>query len=668
MLWAACASFVSTTWSAERAIRVLAYEPFRPITDTPSASQAKPDTGSIRRLKFDAFGRRFALSLEKNTRLSALSEITDTGPALTLYRGSLENIPGSWVRLSAQAQAIRGLIWDGTELYIVDSVAAAAGDPVSSGSPGTAADSTSDSIIFRLADTHIEPGALFCGASAATGKAAYAALLQELKGSPVIMRAMGASLRLELSLIGDASFRERYTSDQQALDAILTRINNVDGIYTAQLGVELQATTVNLNDAIAARISSSTDSNALVDDLSTLRSQTPALRAGGLTHLFTGRDLDGATVGVAFTGGLCSPRYGAGLTQVSGSSGIDSLITAHEMGHNFGASHDGEGQCASTPVGQYIMSPSVNQGATTFSQCSLDAILPRLQDASCLLPMSAPDLSVDADLGTRTAAVSTALQWPLTITNGGGSTARNSQVTIFVPPAVGVDDAWVAGGTCTSGAGIISCDMGDIAAAGTRVVQLTLHSDVLGSNSIAAHVNTLTDSRSSNDSGDGTLIIAPQIDLAVSVATPSTLEVGSSATLSFTTQNLSSIDAAEVNIDLILGNGLRATAAQFDAGSCTVAGDSAHCTLASLSAGASAGGSITYTASMAGTGTVQAQVSGAFVDPNMPNNLAERSVVIVQPAAVQTAPTRRSGGGGPVNLSLLLGLASLLCLRRLRIS
>ena len=26
------ASFVSTTWSAERAIRVLAYEPFRPIT------------------------------------------------------------------------------------------------------------------------------------------------------------------------------------------------------------------------------------------------------------------------------------------------------------------------------------------------------------------------------------------------------------------------------------------------------------------------------------------------------------------------------------------------------------------------------------------------------------------------------------------------------------
>ena len=31
-----------------------------------------------------------------------------------------------------------------------------------------------------------------------------------------------------------------------------------------------------------------------------------------------------------------------------------SLIAAHELGHNFGAVHDGEGACASTPNGSHL--------------------------------------------------------------------------------------------------------------------------------------------------------------------------------------------------------------------------------------------------------------------------------------------------------------------------
>ncbi len=64
----------------------------------------------------------------------------------------------------------------------------------------------------------------------------------------------------------------------------------------------------------------------------------------------TGRNLETQTVGIAYISGLCSAEFGTSLSQ----SGLDTmraaLIAAHEIGHNFGAPHDGEGNCATTPT------------------------------------------------------------------------------------------------------------------------------------------------------------------------------------------------------------------------------------------------------------------------------------------------------------------------------
>lgn len=654
MVCAALLSLQSAIADAGSVVRILAHEPFQPIVES-SAVQKKSGTGSARQLKFDAFGRRFALTLEENARLGALIPASE-GPALTLYRGSIDGVPASWARLSAQAQQVRGLIWDGNELYVVDS-AAALGNATN--------DQATDTIIFRLSDTQIEPGAKFCDADSGSARTAFTAMLKELKQSSAIMRAPGASLRLELSIIGDALLRARYASDQQALDAILIRLNNVDGIYTSQLGVELQATTVDLNDAIASQLPASTDANALVADLSSLRARTPALNVRGLTHLFTGRDLDGDTVGTAYIGGLCSKTYGAGLTQVSGSIGIDSLIAAHEIGHNFGAIHDGENRngldCSATPVNQFIMSPQVAQGATSFSQCSLDAIRPVIQAASCLMPMTAPDLAIDTDLGTQTVAASTPFDWLLTVSNRGGSTAANSRITILVPPVVTVDEAWVAGGTCTSGAGVISCAMGDIAAAGSRVVHLTLRSDVVGSNSVSAHVTAASDDDSSNDAGDGTLVIAPSIDLAVSLSSGPSLTVGSTQTLTYAAQNLSATDASAVVIDLSVTGGLNVVASGSE--NCALGdGKRVKCTLPLVSAGQSVTGSLTLGGTAAGVATVQATISGDVVDPQAANDSASQSITITQPSVAHSSAA--GGGGGALEIGLLFSLAGLIGIRR----
>ncbi|HEY5806727.1 MAG TPA: M12 family metallo-peptidase [Povalibacter sp.] len=628
------------------------------MADAASPGNHKPELGSVTRFKFDAFGRSFHLALEKNSRLAtAAAASDDAGPALSLYRGTVDNVAGSWVRLSARGQAIRGLIWDGRELYVVDS-------PEAVGDFTT----TDGSIIFRLADTQIEPGASFCGAHSGSGKTAYSSLLNELKSSPAIMQAQGASLRLELSIIGDSLLRADYADEQRTRDEILTRLNNVDGIYSSQLGVELQATSMGIDDAVAQQLSATTVPTDLVADLAQLRSQTPTLRSRGLTHLFTGRDLEGTTVGIAYTDALCSTRYGAGLTQVSSSTGIDSLVTAHEIGHNFGAVHDGEPekQCASTPANQYIMSPSVSLGSTMFSECSLESIRPRIQSASCLLPMAPPNLSVPTDLGTTIAAADRPFEWPLLITNVGASTAQNSQVVMLVPPVVTIDEAWVAGGTCTSGAGVISCEMGEIAAAGTRIVHLTLRSDVLGSNSIAARISSLYDASDTNNSGDGTLVIAPEVDVAVALQAPATTETGSSITLVFTAENLAARDASSVAVDISLTDELDAVSAQIANGACSTAGASIRCTLASLGAGQSATGSVGIMAAKAGVASVHASIiSGDSIDPVAANDAADQSVTVVQPAAVRHPRlTHTSGGGGSAHFVMLLVLTSLLGVRR----
>jgi hypothetical protein len=501
----------TSAFAAEaRTARIRYYEPFNVLSTGVARGSQKANTGTVRKAHFNAYGRRFDLSLEQNAKLAAALPPADaSGPTQTLYRGVIENIPGSWVRLSAKGQTVRGMIWDGQDLYIAE-LAATVRDSLDAALPAPSA----ETVIFKLADAEIDKEAAFCATTDDTGSRngidAYKSLVTELKGSPVIQQAAGAGERLELSVYADAHFLARGASEQEARDEILLRLNNVDGIFTSQLGVELQVPTMTVATPETDSLSDTTAASTLLNEVRLLRRQTPAMYARGLTHVFTGRNLDGNTVGIAYQDVLCSRDWGAGLTEASGrGSWIESLIAAHEIGHNFGASHDGDAQadCGSTPTGQFLMSPSVSPNASTFSECSLQTMRPRAQSASCIVVMPPADMSVPFDMGTVHKTVSTQFTWDLTVSNTGGSVAVDSRIDLVVPPTVQIDDVWVAGGTCTSGAGTISCLLGDVPGSATRVIHLTLHSDVVGSNSVSAHMSAQNDAQAANDVGNGTLVI-----------------------------------------------------------------------------------------------------------------------------------------------------------------
>ena len=95
-------------------------------------------------------------------------------------------------------------------------------------------------------------------------------------------------------------------------------------------------------------------------------------------HLLSGHDFDGYVLGLAYLGTQCVRQSAGGIDQttLSYSPEFNSIVVAHELGHNFNMHHDSVGNSCSAGVN--IMSASLNPSADTsdtsswtrFSTCS----------------------------------------------------------------------------------------------------------------------------------------------------------------------------------------------------------------------------------------------------------------------------------------------------------
>jgi hypothetical protein len=296
------------------------------------------------------------------------------------YAGTVPGRPGSWAALTRTRRGWSGIWFDGEEYYGIEAATALAdtGHQALAGAP------PGQPMVFRLSDVvwddvsfegdvlHAPPGN---GQELVTGLTPTALTFDD-----------GPTHRLAVAMVADHFLAAR---EGEFLEShLLAQLNIIDGLYRNQLGLEVTSASITtFTRREEDPLSGTTDASRLLDQLSAWRAGNVAQRQSALTHLFTGRDIDRRTVGLAYLDKLCSRRYSASLSEARTAPTFAALIAAHEIAHVIGAPHDGdeEGACADVSSNSFLMGPRIN-GSQQFSACSIAQMMPRIEAASCLTP------------------------------------------------------------------------------------------------------------------------------------------------------------------------------------------------------------------------------------------------------------------------------------------
>ena len=313
---------------------------------------------------------------------------TDTGRLavrsalpLTTFRGRVAGWPETEVRFTVRPDRFEGIILTPQEWYFLE--------PLSNYEPSSPA---TDAVIYRASD--IRPEAVGdCGSSLAEriGK------LQEWTG-PQIRAAGGGILAADVATEADYEYVAALGGADSANSSILETLNQVDGIYQSQLSLSLRVVYQHAWSSSSDPYTSTGASTILGEFRSYFGSSLGAVDYD-LAHMWTGKDMDGSTVGIAYLGVVCDARsFSFGVSQRISAAPARYIVTAHEIGHNFGASHPDQATPAPTDCSNTVMNSSIGTG-TNFCPFSRDQIAAHVAGASgCLTaPSSGGGCDINRD-------------------------------------------------------------------------------------------------------------------------------------------------------------------------------------------------------------------------------------------------------------------------------
>jgi hypothetical protein len=578
-------------------------------------------------LSFNAYGRRFSLTLAGNERV--LQKLSSgqraTLASYRLLRGSIDGVAGSWVRLTDTPRGVEGALWDGHDFYAVtryENIAPFLTTPLAA--------TPDQTVVYRLSDARDALPADFCEASAgsalskaegATVLDQYQAMIAELQTGGVVTPSI--TRQLEISLIADTAFqRDAEGGDPTA--AMLARLNIVEGIFSEQVGLLIVAGEIRLMSPDADPFTS-TKPATLLDQLGSYRSSTPGVRAHGIAHLMTGKDLDGTTAGIAYVRTVCEKERAVSLSQRSYGTTISALVMAHEIGHNLGASHDGEPgtPCASTGAG-FIMASSVT-GYGTFSQCSIDTMKPVIASASCITAPEFADITLESDNSAVAGEGGVPFTLPFVVRSMGNVAAEGAQFTLTVPPSLSyqLDAASSTQGSCSVGGFTINCDFGD-AEPGARIdVSVTGHGRVAGSINAQGRVAASNDRITSNNNRSVVVNLRSGIDAKLAASTSAAeFAVGAPIEVYVDVSSLRAMSVSNSTLSVSLNQPV--TGASVTGGNCTLNATSVSCAIGEIPSGTTRRLTIQATAQTAGPLFANASVS-APGDGDFANNGANAS-------------------------------------------
>lgn len=205
-----------------------------------------------------------------------------------------------------------------------------------------------------------------------------------------------ACYELEIAIAADKSMFNKYGSVSDVEIHNIAVINDVQGDYTGNFNHDLEFVIVTQFVVTGTDPwTSSTNAGTLLGSFQSWGNNNGFGVAFDNGELWTDRDFDGATVGIAWVGGICNSTKYHCLQDWTGSATLLRCTTSHELGHNFNSQHDlGAGVCPPN----FIMCPFVST-STTWSTQSTNVINSYMQtkiNSGCLAPCSSgPPLSAD---------------------------------------------------------------------------------------------------------------------------------------------------------------------------------------------------------------------------------------------------------------------------------
>ncbi|MDZ4753537.1 MAG: M12 family metallo-peptidase [Phycisphaerae bacterium] len=163
----------------------------------------------------------------------------------------------------------------------------------------------------------------------------------------------------EIAFDADFEFFQKNSSSVTAtVNDIETVMNQVEFIYDRDVDINYEFVAFIVRST-ASDPYTETDSGALLCEFRATWNSTPESQIQReIAHLFTGKNLDGTTIGIAFTGVVCGGSgfacgafgqfaYSLVESKFAGASFNQRLaLSCHELGHNWGAAHcDAENDC-----------------------------------------------------------------------------------------------------------------------------------------------------------------------------------------------------------------------------------------------------------------------------------------------------------------------------------
>jgi subtilisin-like proprotein convertase family protein len=308
------------------------------------ALEAQPGKEMVARVALAGVERRLILRpySTRSEEMVAFEQLADgtlryvEPPAERTYRGIVEGEPESLIAASLTNEGeLSGVVLIGQDGWGIE--------PLRKVDPAAPA---AQHVVYRAEDVRVPEGV--CGVLDAAALDAHDHPLDEggIAGS-------GVSGGEEADIAFDADFeffQLNGSSTANTITDIETVMNIVEAMYHRDLGITFRTATIIVRTT-AADPYSSTDPNTLLGQFAGHWNTVQAGVTRDLAQLYTGKELNGTTIGLALLGQVCigAPPGGAySLVQSRWSPNIlaRASLSAHEIGHNFNAQHcDAQADC-----------------------------------------------------------------------------------------------------------------------------------------------------------------------------------------------------------------------------------------------------------------------------------------------------------------------------------